>query len=86
MEGGPRVYRFFAKVSIYTRVCIHVLCIRMLCTYTNVTRTGNEKEVRENRNGKLSRNDIASYRRLVTGWERKDALTPERRDFRVHTY
>lgn len=67
MEGGPRVYRFFAEVPIYTRICVYVfICICMLCTYTNATRAGNEK-ARENRNGKLSRNDIASYRRLATG-------------------
>lgn len=27
MEGGPRVYRFFAEVPMYIRVCIYVYAV-----------------------------------------------------------
>lgn len=63
------MYIVSSQRYLYTRafrVCVYIRMCVLGVTYTNATRAGNEK-ARENRNGKLLRNDIASYRRLATG-------------------
>lgn len=69
-------------VCLHTRVYMYILGVHILMQHERATRKRERTETESSCETTLRAIGVSRDR----GWERKDALTLEKRDFRIHTY